>query len=71
MTDPLKDVGFADLTVDVDFDYLKRFTGENNISYGPASQADFLTQLGKDYSFYLDTRFTSHKMVACIFRLNF
>ena len=69
MTDPLKDVGFADITVDVDFDYLKLFTGENTLSYGPVSQADFLTQLGKDYSFNLDTKVASHKMVACLFCL--
>ena len=47
LTDPLKDVGFADLTADVDFGYLKQFTdGENTISYGPVSQLQFLNQLG-------------------------
>ena len=47
LTDPLKDVGFADLTADVDFGYLKQFSGgENTISYGPVSQSQFLNQLG-------------------------
>lgn len=46
LTHPLKDVGLSDLTADVDFGYLNQFTGENTLTYGPVSQAQFLSQLG-------------------------
>ena len=44
--DPLKDVGQADLTADVDFDYLKRRSGPHCATFGPVSQRQFLLQLG-------------------------
>ena len=44
--DPLQDVGQCDLTADVDFDYLKKATGEHTLTYGPVSQSQFLSQLG-------------------------
>ena len=44
--DPVKDVGEADLTADVDFDYLKRRSGSHTVTYGPVSQRQFLLQLG-------------------------
>ena len=46
LSDPLKDVGLADLTADVDFGYLDQNTNENTLTYGPVSQEQFLTQLG-------------------------
>jgi NADH dehydrogenase [ubiquinone] 1 alpha subcomplex assembly factor 7 len=44
--DPLQDAGQADLTADVDFDYLKRQSGSNTLTYGPVPQSQYLTQLG-------------------------
>ena len=44
--DPLKDVGQADLTADVDFDYLKRKTGPEVTTHGPISQRQFLRETG-------------------------
>ena len=44
--DPLKDIGQADLTADVDFDYLIRKSGPHVATYGPVTQRQFLTQLG-------------------------
>ncbi|XP_074659351.1 protein arginine methyltransferase NDUFAF7, mitochondrial-like [Tubulanus polymorphus] len=46
--DPLKDVGTADLTADVDFSYLKQCLNYfNDLSvYGPITQQDFLQNMG-------------------------
>ena len=44
--DPLKDVGQADLTADVDFDYLKRKSGPEVTTHGPISQRQFLRETG-------------------------
>ncbi len=46
LADPLQEVGLADLTADVDFDYLKRKCGDFTLSYGPVTQQQFLLQLG-------------------------
>jgi len=46
LCDPLKNVGQADLTADVDFDYLKSKTSEHAKAFGPVPQSQFLTQLG-------------------------
>ena len=43
---PLQDIGQADLTADVNFDYLKQKTGLHTTTYGPVSQRQFLKQLG-------------------------
>lgn len=43
---PLHDPGNADLTADVDFSYLRSLMMEKSIVYGPASQRDFLIQVG-------------------------
>lgn len=46
LVDPLENVGQADLTADVDFDYLKSKSCKDTLAYGPVPQAQFLTQLG-------------------------
>lgn len=46
LADPLENVGQADLTADVDFDYLKAKSCKDTLAYGPVSQTQFLTQLG-------------------------
>jgi len=48
--DPLIEPGTADLTADVDFNFLKKVTAEKLISLGPVSQRDFLSSL------HIDTR---------------
>ncbi|GFO34673.1 NADP dehydrogenase [ubiquinone] complex i, assembly factor 7-like [Plakobranchus ocellatus] len=47
--DPLEDPGTADLTSDVDFSYLKRFTSEAVSVFGPITQEKFLTNMGIGY----------------------
>ena len=46
LSDPLKNIGQSDLTADVDFNYLKKFTGDHTLTYGPVTQTQFLNQLG-------------------------
>lgn len=44
--DPLTDPGSADLTADVDFDFLKKMLSDKAIVFGPVTQKDFLSRLG-------------------------
>lgn len=47
--DPLEDPGTADLTADVDFSYLRKFTSKEVGVYGPITQEKFLTNMGIGY----------------------
>jgi len=44
--DPLKEPGTADLTADVDFDFIKRSVAEKALAFGPVSQKHFLLSMG-------------------------
>lgn len=44
--DPLSEPGSADLTADVDFDFLRSIAADKAIVFGPVTQRDFLSQLG-------------------------
>jgi NADH dehydrogenase [ubiquinone] 1 alpha subcomplex assembly factor 7 len=44
--DPLCEPGTADLTADVDFNYLKRNIGDKVMSFGPVTQETFLHNMG-------------------------
>ncbi|GBM12624.1 Protein arginine methyltransferase NDUFAF7, mitochondrial [Araneus ventricosus] len=46
--DPLKNVGEADLTADVDFQFLKKHAGGKAVTFGPVTQASFLKNMGID-----------------------
>ncbi|XP_039288263.1 protein arginine methyltransferase NDUFAF7, mitochondrial isoform X2 [Nilaparvata lugens] len=46
--DPLHDPGSADLTVDVDFNFLKNNTLDKLISFGPITQMEFLSRMQID-----------------------
>lgn len=49
-TDPLIEPGDADLTVDVDFDHVRRTAERHGCKvYGTATQSNFLTKLGIGY----------------------
>lgn len=43
---PLSEPGTADLTADVDFSFLKEQVKEKLITFGPVTQATFLTNMG-------------------------
>lgn len=43
---PLSEPGTADLTADVDFNFLKEQVKEKLITFGPVNQATFLTNMG-------------------------
>lgn len=49
--DPMEDPGTADLTADVDFKAIKNAAEAENrlVTFGPVSQADFLTELGGEF----------------------
>ncbi|RUS89136.1 hypothetical protein EGW08_003079 [Elysia chlorotica] len=47
--DPLEDPGTADLTADVDFSYLRRYTSDEVSVFGPIAQEKFLTNMGIGY----------------------
>lgn len=44
--DPLSEPGTADLTADVDFDFLKDQVKEKLITFGPVTQSSFLINMG-------------------------
>ncbi|KAG0721244.1 Protein arginine methyltransferase NDUFAF7, mitochondrial [Chionoecetes opilio] len=44
--DPLREPGTADLTADVDFDFLKEQVKEQLVTFGPVTQSSFLTNMG-------------------------
>ncbi|KAI8787955.1 protein arginine methyltransferase NDUFAF7, mitochondrial [Biomphalaria glabrata] len=47
--DPLEEPGTADLTADVDFAYLKKFTGDEVDVFGPITQERYLNNMGIGY----------------------
>ncbi|XP_071550484.1 protein arginine methyltransferase NDUFAF7, mitochondrial isoform X1 [Panulirus ornatus] len=47
--DPLCEPGTADLTVDVDFGYLKQQVQEKLVTYGPVTQSSFLINMGIEF----------------------
>ncbi|XP_063872643.1 protein arginine methyltransferase NDUFAF7, mitochondrial-like isoform X2 [Scylla paramamosain] len=46
--DPLSEPGTADLTADVDFDFLKKQVKEKLVTFGPVTQSSFLINMGME-----------------------